>query len=194
VAFLGPASENDGGDTNQPRRPSIRRRGLMGLVEANTTRRVRVGDASIEHHHWPAHTRTDRSIIHPSMDPAPSLALYTKRSSTEGTCSGIPRRSHACFDGRCVLTDRWDHDHEHALLRTGSRQLKSRNFADLQESSVTSSEKMGGDEDHGRRGRAFAAAQVTDPIRRPGVRRRSASGAGRGSFFLVRPISPAERK
>lgn len=93
-----------------------------------------------------------------------------------------------------MLTDRWDHDHEHALLRTGSRQLKSRNFADLQESSVTSSEKMGGDEDHGRRGRAFAAAQVTDPIRRPGVRRRSASGAGRGSFFLVRPISPAERK
>lgn len=58
------------------------------------------------------------------MDPAPSLALHTKRSSTGGTCSGIPRRSHACFDGRCVLADRWDHDHEHALLGTGSRQLQ----------------------------------------------------------------------
>lgn len=101
------------------------------------------------------------------MDPAPSLALHTKRSSTGGTCSGIPRRSHACFDGRCVLADRWDHDHEHALLGTGSRQLQVQKLR-RSPGSVSYKQRKDGarDGDHGRRGRAFAAAQVTEPASR----------------------------
>lgn len=141
------------------------------MVEANTTRRVRVGDASIEHHQSTTttgrriHGQTDPSSIRPWIQR--HHLLYTPKDlAPRGPVRGShDEATHALTDGACSLTG--------GTTTTSTpcsgpevASSKSRNFADLQESSVTSSEKMGGDEDHGRRGRAFAAAQVTEPASR----------------------------